>query len=135
MFDFASEMLVPRFGLTFAWCVPLDLQGTYNGPDMLSRKELLKSIILAGAASVTPMALGQGTQAVQSDVSLEDLKSFEKIAGITFTDDERKEILTSVRSERRGFDAVRKLPIDYTTEPRTVFTPIGGVAEEHPKFE
>ncbi|HWA83961.1 MAG TPA: amidase [Fimbriimonadaceae bacterium] len=101
---------------------------------MLSRKDLLKSLLLAGVGSATPLAFGQtGAKPESEAITLEDLKSFEKVAGISFTDAERKEILSSVSGSRRGFEAIRKLPIDYTTEPRTVFTPIGGGSEDHPK--
>lgn len=103
---------------------------------MLSRKDVLKSLLLAGAASAAPLSLGQGAaKADSAEITLDDLKSFEKVAGISFTDTERKEILASVVGSRRGFEAVRKLPIDYTTEPRTVFTPFGGGSEERPKVE
>ncbi|HVT10628.1 MAG TPA: amidase [Fimbriimonadaceae bacterium] len=103
---------------------------------MLSRKELLKSLLLAGVASAVPAALGQGEARPESEaITVDDLKSFEKVAGISFTDAERKEILASVAGSRRGFEAIRKLPIDYTTEPRTVFTPIGGGSEDKPRVE
>lgn len=103
---------------------------------MLSRKDLLKSLVLAGAASAAPFSLSEGAaQGDGAEVTLDDLKSFEKVAGITFTDAERKEILGNVRGDKRGYESVRKLPIDYTTEPRTVFTPIGGGSEANPKVE
>src|SRR5579862_6247022 len=104
---------------------------------MLTRKELLKSLLLAGAASTAPLSLATQATPPQdtTGISLDDLKSFEKVAGINFSDDERKQILAAVRGGRQGFEAVRKLPIDYTTEPRTVFTPIGGAAEQNPRVE
>ncbi len=97
----------------------------------ISRKELLKSLILAGAAAASPIALAQAPK--PEEITNDDLKSMEKIVGISFTDEERKAILADVRSERKNFDAIRALPIDYPTEPRTVFTPIGGRTEANPR--
>ncbi|HTQ11655.1 MAG TPA: amidase, partial [Fimbriimonadaceae bacterium] len=103
---------------------------------MLTRKELLKSLILAGASAATPIAWAQTEPVQESEaITLDDLKGFEKVAGISFTDDERKQILRTVQAGRRGFEAVRKLPIDYTVEPRTLFTPIGGGSEDRPKID
>lgn len=103
---------------------------------MLTRKDLLKSLLLAGAASAAPISLGQETVKTDpNDITLDDLKSFEKVAGISFTDDERKQILVTVKGSRRGYDTIRKQPIDYTIEPRTVFTPLGGEPEANPKVQ
>jgi Asp-tRNA(Asn)/Glu-tRNA(Gln) amidotransferase A subunit family amidase len=101
---------------------------------MLSRKDLLKSLLLAGTAPLIPLAQGQTTP-TQDDITIEDLKSFEKVAGITFTDEERKQVLATVKTGKHGVENVRKLPIDYMVEPRTVFTPIGGGSEANPKVE
>ncbi len=94
----------------------------------LSRKEFLKGMILAAGASVVS-ARPIGAQQSQppaptgAEITLDDLKSFEKVAGIEFTEDERKLILTSVRDARKGFVNVRKLPIEYSTLPPTPFFP------------
>jgi len=102
---------------------------------MLTRKELLKSLILAGAASAAPFSLAQTGGQRTETLTVDDLKSFEKVAGIHFTDDERKQILRAVQNNLGGFEEVRKLDIDYMTEPRTVFTPIGGGSEDRPRVE
>jgi Asp-tRNA(Asn)/Glu-tRNA(Gln) amidotransferase A subunit family amidase len=102
---------------------------------MLSRKDLLKSLLLAGTAPLIPLAQGQTTATPQDDITIQDLKSFEKVAGITFTDEERKQVLATVKSGKRGIENVRKLPINYTVEPRTVFTPIGGGSEDNAKVQ
>lgn len=83
-------------------------------------------MILAMAAPALPASASQEADAPPSDITLDDLKAMERIAGIAFTDAERKEVLESVIGARRGFQNVRQRPITFTTEPRTVFTPIGG---------
>lgn len=94
--------------------------------ETLTRKDFVKSLLIASACAGLPAA-ARPEQAVEtSAITVEDLKAYEAIAGIEFTDDERKEILQAVRGARRGFDSLRKEPIDFTTEPRYVFTPIGG---------
>jgi Asp-tRNA(Asn)/Glu-tRNA(Gln) amidotransferase A subunit family amidase len=94
-------------------------------PEGLSRKEFVTSLLLtaaAGAASASPLPLPQEPE----QITLEDLKAVEKLAGISFTDEERKRVLEDVRAARQGYVAIRKQPIDFTVEPPTVFTPLGG---------
>lgn len=99
----------------------------------MTRKDLLKSLLVAGAAAATPLSLAQGATKPTDEITLDDLKSLEKIAGIEFTDAERKEVLADVRRQRGEFAEIRRLGIAYTDEPRTVFTPIGGGSERNAK--
>lgn len=91
---------------------------------MLTRKQFLRSILVSGAGTALPLqALAGGQESDQ--ISLDDLKAMEKLMGVSFTDEERKAILSEVRSKRAGYESVRKLGIDYRNEPRTIFSPIG----------
>lgn len=92
----------------------------------LSRKEFVSGLLLAAASAALPAGLPDVSAQEASEITLDDLKSVEKIAGIQFTDEERKRVLGDVRAARAGYEAVRKQPIDFTTEPSTVFTPLGG---------
>ncbi|HLK16050.1 MAG TPA: amidase [Fimbriimonadaceae bacterium] len=96
----------------------------------LSRKAFVRSLLLAAAAPAAPLGLAGGQQRpaapTATDITLDDLKAVERLAGIRFTDAERQQVLDDVRSARAGFENVRQRPIGFTTEPRTVFTPLGG---------
>lgn len=84
-------------------------------------------MLVAAAASALPSTVPAGHLETSADeITLDDLKAMEKIAGISFTNDERKRVLTEVRSARSGFAGIRKLPINPTTEPSTTFHPLGG---------
>lgn len=92
----------------------------------LSRKQFVGSLLAAAAAAALP---GRSEAAGRLDadaITLDDLKAMERIAGISFTDNERRQILSSVSDNRNGYASIRKQPIGFTTEPRTVFTPLGG---------
>lgn len=93
----------------------------------LTRKEVLTTMLVAAASAALPASLSasQGRQS-GDDITLDDLKSMEKIAGISFTDDERKRFLGEIRGARTGFTGIRVLPIGPTTEPSTTFHPLGG---------
>jgi len=81
--------------------------------------------MLAAAASVALPARAEAIALADDDkITVDDLKAMEKIAGISFTDEERKAILGSVSDNRAGYQALRSEPIGFTTEPRTVFTPL-----------
>jgi len=95
----------------------------------LTRKEAIVAALLGLTSTALPRGLQDTTPSPATppaEITVEDLKAVERLAGIEFTDEERKEVLASVRSNRAGYEAIRKEGITYTTEPRTVFTPIGG---------
>jgi Asp-tRNA(Asn)/Glu-tRNA(Gln) amidotransferase A subunit family amidase len=103
----------------------------------ISRKDVLKTMVLAAATAAVPAtALGQGAAAPAAnpgDVTLDDLKSMEKLFGVQFSDEERRALLASVRASQRGFEAIRQAPIDYRVDPAVQFRPIQSTgAEEKP---
>ncbi len=88
----------------------------------LSRKEFLTSLFVASASCVFPMSVLQGEQQ-ESDITLDDLKSFEKIVGIEFSEEERSQILNTVRSARRTYRSMRSKPVDNSVPHPTPFLP------------
>ncbi len=104
----------------------------------LSRKDLLTSLVFAAASAALPvsaMAQADPAKADASEITLDDLRGLERIAGIELTDEERKAVLADVRNNRRGFEAIRKEPIDFTTEPPTVFRTLAGDSFSDAKVE
>lgn len=100
----------------------------------MTRKDFLK------VAAVTALGLsGPWTKATQGQpapadpalVTLDDLKSVCKIAGLQFTDEELRAVLNEVRGLRRGWEAVRPATHDYELLPTSVFRAPG--AETLPK--
>lgn len=92
--------------------------------DGLTRKEFVSTLFVTAAMAAAP-----GRVAAQTDdaaLSLDDLRAFEKVAGIEFTDGERRQILRTVVQGRASLIALREPPIEFTTEPSTIFTPLGG---------
>ncbi len=79
-------------------------------------------MLVAAAATAFPAGLRQAplTTPVE-DITLDDLKSMEKIAGISFSDAERKRVLTAVREARFGFNTIRQQPITATIGPSIPF--------------
>lgn len=78
---------------------------------MLSRKDLFRASLFASLGSVIPAAsagaLGLADGAQASEITLDDLKAAEKIAGISFTDEERKALLNDVKQQVKLFEGVR----------------------------
>jgi Asp-tRNA(Asn)/Glu-tRNA(Gln) amidotransferase A subunit family amidase len=101
----------------------------------LSRKEFLLSA--AASLVLAKGAKAQGDQAVpgQPEITADDLKALEKIAGLHFSDEERAAVLNSVRQSNRSFAAVRELPIDDQLAPPTPFKPQGRMPADGSKVE
>src|SRR4051812_21595004 len=92
----------------------------------LSRKELLIAAgAIAAAMAIPKRALAQaGTSApAHSEITIDDLKSAQKLAGLSFSDDELKELLQDVRDTLTAFEDVRKEPVTNGTDMATVFVP------------
>src|SRR5690348_1164715 len=94
----------------------------------LTRKQFLTSIILSAAAPA--VALGQDPPQQGTEITLEDLKVVEKVVGIEFTDEERAQLLQSVRGFRNGYRSIRDLKLPNAVSPATVFRPTGRQPEE-----
>ena len=96
----------------------------------LTRKEFLVSaaVSLAMAQRGDASILQGGTpEQVGAEITADDLKAIEKIAGLKFSDAERAAALTNVRQASRSFQDVRALPIDDQVAPPTPFKPQGVV--------
>ena len=64
----------------------------------LTRKELLTAAAALGAALAMPKAaFAQAAPPTPSNITLDDLKAAQKLAGLSFPDDELKETLQDVK--------------------------------------
>ncbi|HZH97382.1 MAG TPA: amidase [Fimbriimonadaceae bacterium] len=88
----------------------------------LTRKEFLTAALAAAASTALPFDLQEPASASE-EITAEDLAAFEKVARFKLTEEQRKALLGSVRSQGQAFEALHKLPIDYSVEPPTVFRP------------
>jgi Asp-tRNA(Asn)/Glu-tRNA(Gln) amidotransferase A subunit family amidase len=67
----------------------------------------------------------QGGRQSGGDISIEDLKAYERMIGIQFSDDERKQVLESVRQFRGTYENLRSQNIPNSVPPSTFFIPQG----------
>jgi Asp-tRNA(Asn)/Glu-tRNA(Gln) amidotransferase A subunit family amidase len=100
---------------------------------MLSRKDFVTTALLSLSAAALPAGLPRAVEPA-SEITLDDLKAFEKIGGFSLSDEERKDVLTDVRNYRTSYEGYRKLPISYQTEPSLVFMPLGGGSRPKAKY-
>jgi Asp-tRNA(Asn)/Glu-tRNA(Gln) amidotransferase A subunit family amidase len=88
-------------------------------------------------ATALPLKLSaQGPTAAASsgvDISIDDLRSYQKAMGVSFSDDELKEILDDVKDWVKGFASVRAMPIDERTSPAIIFMPKSSRQPGEPK--
>jgi Asp-tRNA(Asn)/Glu-tRNA(Gln) amidotransferase A subunit family amidase len=75
---------------------------------------------------------GQAQQTPAGQLTLEDLKTAQKVAALDFTDDELKAILNSVNAQRNTAEALRKHEIGYEIEPPTIFVPYNTREDKRP---
>lgn len=89
----------------------------------LSRSAFLKTMVLGVVATGSGSVLANQVQtaALAAAISLDDLKSFAKIAGITLTDAELEQVRRDIASDRAGFTALREAANDYGLVPPNVY--------------
>lgn len=81
--------------------------------------------LLAGAASFALPGQADAQDKPPSDLSEADVATLEKAFGVTFAESERKAVLQNLTQQRRGYEAIRKLPIDNAVGPSFAFIPEG----------
>lgn len=95
-----------------------------HDPTTLSRKELLTASLVSLALAAVP-SVAQAQNEAAPEITLDDLRAMEKIAGFELTDEERKAALAEVRRARAGYTKVRELPIEARTAAPVPFRPFG----------
>lgn len=91
----------------------------------LTRKEFIVSAA-AGLVVARQASASQGGAApAQEAITAEDMKALEKMVGLSFTDEERAAVLSTVRQNRGVYELTRNLGLDDQTPPPTPFKPQG----------
>lgn len=94
---------------------------------LVSRKTFLASVLAGAGAMLLPAEARAHLEALQDkpDLTTADIAAAERMIGLEFTEDERKAILASIRQQRAGFDAIRKLDMPNSVAPAFIFVPHG----------
>jgi len=94
----------------------------------LSRTDFLKSMVLGVMAAGLPAAsLADPTEpqaqnpSAQPNITLDDLRSFAKIAGLEFTPAELERTLKDIQNDRAGYAGLRQACNDYNLTPMNVY--------------
>lgn len=87
----------------------------------LSRTDFLKTMVF-GVVTAGSGVSALGLQGPSPDeITIADLKSFAKIAGITLTDGELEQVRRDLANDRTGFSAIRQVAADYGLVPPNVY--------------
>jgi len=95
---------------------------------MLTRKELLVSALSATILGALPATAKSQAAPKAPDLTVDDLKAFQKLAGLNFTDEELKAALGDVKSNLAGAMAQHRA-FDNRVEPPTIFSPLRSPAK------
>jgi Asp-tRNA(Asn)/Glu-tRNA(Gln) amidotransferase A subunit family amidase len=91
----------------------------------ISRRSFVTSVVL-GSIGVGLMQRAGASQDAPptTDLTLQDLEGYERVAGITLTEAERKAVLAEVNALRKGYDGLRSQPIENSTDAMLYFAPV-----------
>lgn len=84
-----------------------------------SRIDFLKTMVLGVVAAGSGTALA--SQVPSDVISIDDLRAFAKVAGISLTDAEFEQVKKDIASDRAGFNALRQATNDYGLVPPNVY--------------
>ncbi len=105
---------------------------------MISRKDVLKGLVLGlGGLAVPSLGLAawqNPAPASSSAITLDDLKSFAKIAGLKMTDEELNQVLDEVRQAPAGYAMLRTQPPANGLQPSSVFRVPGVSPDPRPRI-
>jgi Asp-tRNA(Asn)/Glu-tRNA(Gln) amidotransferase A subunit family amidase len=93
-------------------------------PDPPSRRHVLKALAALGVGSaVFQRAVAAQAEQQPTGVTAEMIKQAEWIAGLSLTDDQRKATAGRVNAALRGYETLRKIPLDNGVPPALAFNP------------
>ncbi|HMS55745.1 MAG TPA: amidase [Fimbriimonadaceae bacterium] len=99
---------------------------------LIDRADLLKTMIL-GVVGIGPVASLATTGTDQEAITVEDLRSFAKVAGLKMSDEELNRVLAGVRANPSVFSASRKAAEDYSLTPPSFYRVPGAESQKSTK--
>ncbi|MBC8066145.1 MAG: amidase [Chlorobia bacterium] len=100
----------------------------------MSRSDFLRSLVFGAVAAGSGVSIAGPSQVPgpQLDLTLDELRAFAKISGLTFTDAELEQARRDIATDRAGFTAIRQATNDYGLVPPNVYRIPGEVDELGP---
>jgi len=93
----------------------------------LSRRAFFESAALLGVSSTLFPGILYAQSQKAEPISIEDIEAAEKLAGLSFSPQERELMLEGLRGNLDRFESIRSLKLENSTIPSVVFDPqIGG---------
>jgi len=98
--------------------------GNHTGKSAMNRRRFMAFFSTAGlTATLLPGAMAAVAQDAE-EITAEMVEKAEKIAGLTFTIEEREEIAKRLNRFKQGYEAIRELNIDNSVPPAIYFNPL-----------
>lgn len=95
------------------------------------RRSFLGTLALGSLTAAAAPAIAQEKPEKQHSITAEVLEAAEKIAGLTFSPEEREMMLEDVRQNLEHYQALRKLKIPNEVPPALHFLPHGAILEKN----
>lgn len=88
----------------------------------MSRADFLKALVLSTMAAGSRMSLAQNAAPAQpANPTLDDLRGFARVAGLSFTDEELERVRRDIATDRAEFAELSKIGQDYGLVPPTIY--------------
>lgn len=88
----------------------------------MSRADFLKALVLGAMAAGSRAAFSQNAvQPQPASLTLDDLRGFARVAGLTFTDEELERVRRDITGDRAEFAELSKIGQDYGLVPPTIY--------------
>jgi Asp-tRNA(Asn)/Glu-tRNA(Gln) amidotransferase A subunit family amidase len=93
-----------------------------SDPATLSRLDFLKTLVVGAMAAAAPFGLAQeAAKPKLEDITIDDLRSFAKIAGLSFSDAELEQARKDIATDRQGYSGLREVCDDYNLTSPTAY--------------
>lgn len=94
--------------------------------EMVERRQVLQALAAASIGGVVFQRAVAAQIQPGRDVTLEMIQQAEWIAGVEYTDDDRRAALKAIQSQTGKLATLRATPVDYSTPPAISFNPTPG---------
>ncbi len=94
--------------------------------ETVERRQVLRALAATGVGTAVFQRALAAQVEPQREVTLEMLQQAEWIAGVHYSDEDRRAMLQTLQSQLRKLDILRATPVDYSTPPAITFNPTPG---------
>ena len=98
--------------------------------ESVDRRQVLRALAAAGVGTAVFQRALAAQVEPQREITLEMMQQAEWVAGVKYSEEDRRAALRAMQSQLRKLETLRATPVDYATPPAVAFNPTPGTLSD-----